>query len=77
MITVLGRCDSYKGVLRIKLIIHQICIKTMSVKRGVYVHEAYEAKKICYVNTWDRHGFIPLLLPRALGDAIPRVLSVH
>jgi hypothetical protein len=46
MITVLGRCDSCKGVVRIKLITYHICIKTMSVKRGVYVHEAYEAKKI-------------------------------
>jgi hypothetical protein len=43
---VLGRFDTYKGGVRIKLIIIQICIKTMSVKGGVYAHEAYEAKKI-------------------------------
>ena len=31
-------------------IIYQICFKTMSVKGGVYAHEAYEAgKKICFL----------------------------
>ena len=43
LITVLGRFDTYKRRVRIKLIIYQICIKTMSVKGGVYAHEAYEA----------------------------------
>jgi hypothetical protein len=42
----------------------------MSVKGGVYAHEAYEGKKIkiffCYVNTWDRHRlYIYILLARA------------
>jgi hypothetical protein len=30
----------------------------MSVKGGVYAHDAYEAFFFfCYVNTWDRHRF--------------------
>jgi hypothetical protein len=49
LITVLGRFDTYKGGVRIKFVpyiyknvfIHT-CIKTMSVKGGVYAHEAYE-----------------------------------
>ena len=59
--TVLGRFDPYKGGVRIKFIIYHICIKTMSLKRGVMALETYEAKKIknknCYVNKWDRHRF--------------------
>jgi hypothetical protein len=35
-----------RDVYRFKLIMYHICTKTMSVKGGVYVHEAYEAKKI-------------------------------
>ena len=35
----------------------------MSVKGGVYAHGAYEAKKEnCFVNTWDRHRFLHILL---------------
>jgi hypothetical protein len=37
-ITFLGRFDNYKGGVRIKLIIYQICIKTMSVKGEEYAH---------------------------------------
>jgi hypothetical protein len=44
LITVLGRFNSYKGGVTIKLIIYHICTKT-SVKRGVYAHDAYKAKK--------------------------------
>jgi hypothetical protein len=45
LMTFLGRFDTYKGGVRIKLIIYQICMKTMSVKGGVYGYEAPEAKK--------------------------------
>jgi hypothetical protein len=44
LISVLGRFDTYKGGVNIKLIIYRMCMKTMSVKGGVYAHEAYEAK---------------------------------
>jgi hypothetical protein len=44
------------GAYRFKLIIYH-SVKTMSVKGGVYAHEAYEAIFFCYVNTWDRHRF--------------------
>jgi hypothetical protein len=44
LISFLGRFDTYKGGVSIKLIIYRRCIKTMSVKGGVYAHEAYETK---------------------------------
>ena len=56
LITVLGRFDTYKRRVRIKLIIYQICIKTMSVKGGVYAHEAYEAKKSKYFLLFEYMG---------------------
>ena len=56
LITVLGRFDTYKRRVRIKLIIYQICIKTMSVKGGVYAHEAYEAKKLKYFLLFEYMG---------------------
>jgi hypothetical protein len=54
LITVLGRFDTYKGGVWIKLIIYQICcIEMMLVKGGVYAYEACEAKKnknnFCFV----------------------------
>jgi hypothetical protein len=57
---------SVKGGVRIKLIliIYQVCIKTMSAKRGIYAYEAYEANKIIFffaVLTWDRHLFVHII----------------
>jgi hypothetical protein len=67
-IKVLDRFDTYKGggwiefntsflyISGISDVANQICIKTMSVKGGLYAYEAYEATKIkntfCYVFAW-------------------------
>jgi hypothetical protein len=59
-----------RGVCRFKLIMYHICIKTMSVKGGVYVHEGYEASfcfLLCEYITSISFLFIYILLQRERG----------